>query len=97
MAYNVVVLLEVRIEVLDAAMFYEQLSSELRDDLIAKFYEALNLLTEDPLLFQADSRKHRKINLNRFPYKIVFQITGETIVVMAFAHHKRRPGYWKKR
>lgn len=97
MAYKILLLPEARIEIAEAAIFYRQFSSDLSDDILVKFYQSLDIAAEDPLLFQEDKKGYRKVNLKRFPYKIVFKITGDVLVVMAFAHHKRRPQYWKNR
>jgi toxin ParE1/3/4 len=43
---------------------------------------------------RADSRRYL---LHRFPFQIVYRARGETIEVVAVAHLKRRPGYWKSR
>jgi hypothetical protein len=32
-----------------------------------------------------------------WPYKIVYAVEDELIYVTAVAHHKRKPGYWRKR
>jgi len=32
-----------------------------------------------------------------FPYQIVYRPTGEDIRILAFAHLKRRPGFWRHR
>ncbi|GAB3495847.1 hypothetical protein [Flexivirga lutea] len=28
---------------------------------------------------------------------IVYLVDGETLVIVAYTHHKQRPGYWKQR
>src|SRR6476660_5034632 len=35
--------------------------------------------------------------LRRFPYLVVFRETDAAIQVVAVAHGKRKPGYWKRR
>jgi toxin ParE1/3/4 len=35
--------------------------------------------------------------LKRYPYFVVFREFSDEIEVIAVAHGKRRPGYWKKR
>ena len=35
--------------------------------------------------------------LPRLPYSIIYDDRGIDIRIVAFAHHKRRPGYWRKR
>ena len=39
----------------------------------------------------------RRYRLRRFPYLLVYHATPKRIVVLAVAHSKRRPGYWKMR
>lgn len=39
----------------------------------------------------------KRLVLRRFPYDIVFLPRGDEIVVLAFAHHSRRPQYWRNR
>jgi toxin ParE1/3/4 len=41
--------------------------------------------------------KLRQANLERFPYSVIFYSKGEFTVVVAVAHHKRRPNYWRRR
>jgi hypothetical protein len=39
----------------------------------------------------------RRVPLKRFPFWVVFvELPGEAVVV-AYAHEKRRPGYWRRR
>ncbi|MDR2565901.1 MAG: type II toxin-antitoxin system RelE/ParE family toxin [Bifidobacteriaceae bacterium] len=33
----------------------------------------------------------------KYPYDIVYFATGEEIVILAYAHESREPGYWKHR
>jgi toxin ParE1/3/4 len=35
--------------------------------------------------------------LKRYPYSLVYVIERGEIVIVAVAHHKRRPGYWVRR
>ena len=39
----------------------------------------------------------RKFLLRRFPYGVVYRITESASQVIAVAHGRRRPGYWKTR
>ena len=39
----------------------------------------------------------RALILKRFPYSIIFRVEEQEIVVIAVAHAKRRPRYWRKR
>lgn len=39
----------------------------------------------------------RRFPLRRFPYYLVYRIDPTRVVVLAIAHARRRPGYWKDR
>ena len=39
----------------------------------------------------------RRVFVKRFPYSVVFIEVGELLSVVAFAHQRRRPGYWMAR
>ena len=39
----------------------------------------------------------RRWILPRLPYSIIYDDRPDGLVVLAFAHHKQRPGYWRKR
>jgi toxin ParE1/3/4 len=39
----------------------------------------------------------RRVLLDRFPYAVVFVEHDDGIHVIAFAHHKRQPSYWRDR
>ena len=39
----------------------------------------------------------RRFVLRRFPYSVVYRESSSGILVVAFAHGRRRPGYWRNR
>ncbi|WP_019594564.1 hypothetical protein [Thioalkalivibrio sp. ALM2T] len=70
------------------------------------FREALNagleLLEEgwvsgSPMPGRLGRKGVRRLGLRRFPFDIVFLRTSRRIIVLAFAHHACRPGYWRAR
>jgi plasmid stabilization system protein ParE len=44
----------------------------------------------------ADQRTRRML-VHRFPYQVVYRLLRDKIVIVAIAHLKRRPGYWRRR
>jgi plasmid stabilization system protein ParE len=40
---------------------------------------------------------HRRLRVPRFPYTIAYRVRDHDIYVVAVAHNRRRPGYWKNR
>lgn len=39
----------------------------------------------------------RRKGVTGFPYGVIYYATDSEIVIVAYAHEKRRPGYWKQR
>jgi plasmid stabilization system protein ParE len=58
---------------------------------------ALSMIAASPQRFAAIDNIHRGCSINHFPFRIVYRVTTDRIVVVAVAHAKREPGYWKKR
>ncbi|OYW74823.1 MAG: hypothetical protein B7Z37_16045 [Verrucomicrobia bacterium 12-59-8] len=56
-------------------------------------------ICKEPLLFNIRRSNTRRINLTpRFgEYYIAYMIWQEKLVILAIAHAKRRPYYWRKR
>jgi plasmid stabilization system protein ParE len=46
---------------------------------------------------RAGHGKTRRVLLDRFPYQVVYHLGPDEIVIVAIAHLKRRPDYWKNR
>jgi toxin ParE1/3/4 len=44
-----------------------------------------------------DDRRTRRALVERFPYQVVYRLDQDEILIVAIAHLKRRPGYWKHR
>jgi plasmid stabilization system protein ParE len=40
---------------------------------------------------------YRRHILTEFPYGLVFRIEDGKVLIVAVAHHKRKPRYWKSR
>jgi len=88
---------QVNTELLDALKYYHEISPELSEDLLNKFQDSINLIFARPKLNPLIKRKYRKVNLERFPYKVIFSLDDDVIKILAFTHHKRKPSYWKGR
>jgi len=59
--------------------------------------DALELIVTDPNRFPSIHGGCAYCALKRYPYRVVFRDEPGRIVVVAIAHAKRRPGYWRAR
>lgn len=64
---------------------------------LQSFLDAVNKLTENPYLFQSIDDDIRRVRLKDFPYNVLYFIQENRVIVVACAHAKRRPGYWRVR
>jgi plasmid stabilization system protein ParE len=39
----------------------------------------------------------RRASVSGFPYDLVYRIRADVLELLAIAHHRRRPGYWRER
>ncbi len=42
-------------------------------------------------------RGTRRRIVNGFPYNVIYRVSDIELLVVAIAHHRRRPGYWANR
>ena len=58
---------------------------------------AIERITETPERWPLYLRGTRRFLLRRFPFAVVYRQVAETIQIVAVAHGRRKPGYWKER
>ena len=88
---------EAKVEVEDAAKYYERQVPGLGARFPMEIEKACALILRDPRLRRERSGAHRRINLPTFPYYLAYFIRGERILVAAVGHASRQPDYWKRR
>ena len=84
-------------EVTEAAQYYEVRESGLGSDLLVEVERALDQILTNPEASQRIGRRVRRKSLWRFPYNLVYAVYPDRIRILACAHQKRRPFYWRKR
>jgi hypothetical protein len=100
--HSVRVLEAAAIEAEEAAAWYEVRRAGLGAEFRAVFKAALDRLQDEqvsgtPWPGVLSKRGVKRIGMKRFPFHVVFLATDTTAVVLAVAHHRRRPGYWRGR
>jgi plasmid stabilization system protein ParE len=82
-------------DIIDALAWYRARNGLVADAFRDQVFAAIDGIATAPLAHPADGDGNRHRALRRFPYSIFYEVEGETITVLAVAHHRRRPGYWK--
>lgn len=81
----------------DAQAWYEERSVIAASAFLREFSLAIQRMRQAPNRHALAERGTRRILLDRFPFTIYYRVAHETLVVVAVAHQKRRPGYWSSR
>jgi len=96
---KVVYVPEAEQELSDAAVYLAESarSVELGERLLHEAAQCEQRIAERPNAWPMVGRRWRQCLVTTFPYKIIYRVEGDIVRVYAFAHVKRRPGYWNKR
>ena len=82
----------------EAAAWYEEHRGGLGAEFRSVVEDAVRRIQDNP---QAGSRygrtNFRFVLVRRFPFVVFYAESEDVIRLMAVAHGRRRPGYWKKR
>ncbi|WP_437331152.1 type II toxin-antitoxin system RelE/ParE family toxin [Sorangium sp. So ce381] len=94
----IIVRVDAQAELEEAASWYESRRPGLGVEFVTAIEVALDAIAEAPESWprwQA-GYPYRKYVLRRFPFVVFFTAEGAGIQIVAFAHAKRRPGYWMR-
>lgn len=88
---------EARAELRAAALWYQQQRDGLDNEFLSDFRETLLRISQNPELPRFFVFHFRRVKFKRFPYAVVYEITGKSIFIIAIMHLHRRPLYWLQR
>ena len=88
---------EAQLEAEAAVEWYGQRSSHAAARFLGELRSVLERIQQGPRQFPTLAFNARRVVVSRFPYLVVFRETTSEIEVVAVAHGRRRPGYWRER
>jgi len=81
----------------DAIDWYEMQSHGLGARFKSKVVEQINRIKLNPTWFPVEEGSLYKAFIPQFPYKILFTIEDDVLIIWAVAHLHRKPWYWQAR
>lgn len=63
----------------------------------AEAERAVEAVLENPRRWPKWGKSERKYVFPRFPFNLIYRVNLGIVEVIAVAHQKRKPGYWRKR
>ena len=89
---------EAALEVDEAASYYESWVEGLGAEYVREVIRCVELIREFPGLgSQFEDSPFRHFVTRRFPFAIYYAELEDLIWIVAVAHGKRKPGYWRER
>jgi hypothetical protein len=81
----------------EAARYYEEEALGVGMVFIAEVHRAMAWIARNPNASAKITNDIRKKVLKYFPFNLLYSIEGDLILIIAVAHQKRRPRYWRSR
>jgi toxin ParE1/3/4 len=89
---------QAELELVEGAAYYAlEAGAEIASAFISEFDRSAKLLGEFPMLGSTWRGRIRRLPLRRFPYSIVYYVRDSEVRILAVAHQRRRPGFWRGR
>ncbi|MEO7298450.1 MAG: type II toxin-antitoxin system RelE/ParE family toxin [Verrucomicrobiota bacterium] len=88
---------EAALEFEDAVQFYQIHGRTLADRFTWKVRKSIQQILSTPERWRVVEADVRRCSVAIFPYAVLYSIEANFILILAIAHHKRDPGYWKNR
>lgn len=80
-----------------ARQWYLERSQLAADSFLTELDRGIEAVSEAPERWPIFVHGTRRYLLQRFPFQLIYRVKNDQIEIVAVAHGRRRPGYWKVR
>ncbi len=84
-------------ELIEAVRFYDREFSGLGRRFREEVKKAVQRIAKYPEAWSIEKGEIRKCLLAKFPYKLLYSIEKDVVLIIAVAHQHRKPEYWIER
>ena len=84
-------------EFIAAARYYEAQAENLGLDFISAVEATYRRLITFPESGRPFGSRLRRVLVPGFPYGLIYRVEPDCVLIVAVAHVRRRPGYWRPR
>lgn len=85
------------IELREAIAWYRERSPRAAENFWLRVRDAQHSVLLFPHAAPMIGKAARRFILSGFPYDLIYCVLPDEILIVGYAHHSRRPGYWKDR
>jgi plasmid stabilization system protein ParE len=97
MNYEIIIRPEAENDLKEAFSWYEDKRIGLGYDFLLQVDAGIRFIKRNPDVYSSGYQETRRHIIKRFPYKIVYFVKEEEIIVLAIIHGRRSPDLIKKR
>ncbi len=97
MSYTLFFTDDAREDILEGYKWYEEQREGLGEEFLDNLDATTDNIKEYPLHYQVQHKEQRAALLRRFPYKVIYFIDKEQVVVQAVIRMSRDPQIWQSR
>ena len=94
---RLIVRAEAEAELVEAIDWYEARDAGLESDFLRCIDSCFERILRHPESYSVVHRKTRMAIVRRFPYLVMYRVSGDTISIIAIFHASRDPMIWKER
>lgn len=84
-------------DITDAFHWYRERSALVADAFRSEVFSAVDRIAKTPLINAPNDEGNRKHVLRRFPYSVIYEVQERTVTILAVAHNRRKPSYWRSK
>ena len=88
---------EADVEMMEAAVFYENEQLDLGKRFLSTVQHSLGLIQINPTLYPCIHNDVRRCLTKTFPFNVLYRIVSGQFIVVAVMHQSKDPDYWKGR
>jgi plasmid stabilization system protein ParE len=81
----------------DAIQWYRSRNRGVAVEFRVTVSDVIRRIVQAPQRWPKNLQGTRRFVLHRFPFSIIYLDDPDVLTIVAVAHNKRRPGYWKRR
>lgn len=97
MRYRTIIRPEAENDLQEAFLWYENRRQGLGYDFLLQVDAGLKFIERSPEIYPLEYKETRKHLIKRFPYKIIYLLEKESIIILAVIHGKRNPDFMSRR
>lgn len=86
-----------RTDLIEAVDYYNDRKEGLGFEFSVEIRATIERIIRYPEAWPLISKRTRRCRSKRFPYGVIYQIRGETLLIIAVVHLRREPQSWRTR